>query len=501
VLASVREALVNTTADISTSRILASVREALADVLNVYADVLTTIWAQMSVDQPEAQASRILASARESLVNTPTVDSLTARVLESVREALAEIGEVEFNVHTTITGLISVDEPETLFICKLDANRDALSSVPAPETSAQWTAAFTRVCNDSVKICNILCGLGTGLIVSALMQCGTPEINAGRRLGFLRASDSEVSESQALTSYVLSSVRESGVSVEHIDIVTDRVLSSIRAMAAVMSPEILATRTLDSVRSAENSIPYILSVQASRDLTFSRTGDVFVDVPKMDTSTATSIHADASVDVFVGMPFMLAERLMVYRREAGYTVPILENVAGRVLELNREMSGSVLTPEILAAYIAHYADRPITRPFFAELDKLLFYAEYSKPLYFAVIRDGDTMFEITQLDSDTFTGALYDTDPVTEERRLFPLTNCTVKAVLKGGIHSTTITKDCTILGDGSVRFALTSADTAVPGSYSCKFIVLGQDGFRKELPESLSDVQKIRINDKAYDQ
>lgn len=177
----------------------------------------------------------------------------------------------------------------------------------------------------------------------------------------------------------------------------------------------------------------------------------------------------------------------------------------RVLCSSRDSAFEIAEPCVIA-FGATNADRPfapfeivIDRPdYVVVVDKPEYVVELDKGLFYAVIREGLTMIEITQYDTDTFYGYLYDTDPVTGDSRSMPLSGKTVKAALVGGNPDTSVIVDCTVVEDGKVRVDLTSANTAVVGKYHLSFVVLSE-GYRKEIPECRDDYLEVFINDAKY--
>lgn len=179
--------------------------------------------------------------------------------------------------------------------------------------------------------------------------------------------------------------------------------------------------------------------------------------------------------------------------------------AERILHAVRESALECSEPCVIA-FGATNADMPYP-PFDIDIDKTDFIITVDQPeygvvldkgLFYAVIRDGLTMIEITQYDTDTFSANIYDTDPITGESRAMPLAGKTVKAVLKGGSPDTTVIVDCVVVEAGKVEIDLTSSDTSVVGKYFLRFVILG-DGYRKEIPENRDDYLEVQINDASY--
>lgn len=183
----------------------------------------------------------------------------------------------------------------------------------------------------------------------------------------------------------------------------------------------------------------------------------------------------------------------------------LEMSSERLLETIRLSSSEIPETCIISVGIAN-PNQPHTpfnisteNPLYVvTVDKAEYGVELTKDFYYATTVSGDMTMELTQYDTDTFSGHLQDTDPATGLLRDMPLSGKTVKAILKGGAPDTTVTVNCTVITDGYVEWRTTSDDTNTPGKYFLKYVVIGT-GFRKEIPENRDEYEEVIINDAAY--
>lgn len=343
--------------------------------------------------------------------------------------------------HVTKSSDLSVPAPSVLleryypgFIQK----RGAANFVNTSEILAETVGGFERVSDNSVP--------GVSVLVNP---------NARREVSFyIPALEIELHRGNSSFSIALCDLGK-------IDSAVNRVGQVLREKSFEILPVNLeAYRECDLNRSSETTVTVIDNV-GSGAAVIDRISDVYVNNLTVDSSRIAETVRVAAVEIPVQCTITLAA--------ANY------DHLHQPYEIMFENSDYVIT-----------IDQP-------EYGVIL-----AKNLYYAVVRDGNTMIEITQFDTDTFSASLQDTDPTTDELRAMPLTGKDVKVVLKGGAPDTTVVVDCTVIEDGKVEFRLSSNDTSVSGKYILKFVITGA-GFRKELPENRDDYQEFQINDASY--
>lgn len=389
-----------------------------------------------------------------------------------------------------VSALISVDPVKTKFD-RLSGGRNLTSYMSVPQLGFDNSRVLEshRTTQDYVESVDLLNNLGIGLHLTSLIGVDTPGLELSFLREFVRTCQMTVGDvgSECLVSNdkrrtVLISTAAfidtsrsteltltSGLDVGQVTELADRVADLMRSAELKSNP--VRFRLVTGIwieRRSEMSVNPV-SVSVNRVLASDRSADCFVDVSEIVASSEVSRIRSTSITV--GEAKVLLNRI---RRLTVIYDPV-----------TAEIEFDNFTVDIGFDNLT------------AEIDFNSYTADLSLK-YLNESAGGRNVYEITQYDEETVTAYLKDTDPDTGLPRLISLDGKSVKATIKGGFPTTTIAKDCTIVGDGTVSFDLTSEDTGVPGNYIITFVITGTD-YRKEIPNRLDDVIEVRINDSNY--